>query len=265
MSREFNLKTKIYINAVPFDFEIFQVNEGVITSFKFDGRIFTDNGKSFKGKTEIENIKETPFEFTPEVISKQSHAYIPQGFRSQIIQDALNNIKEIFTSDEFKKKLLELHKNHNAPLPPSGLKAYTYRIFKQLINEGKIKRLSYGRFEKTKPETKQKPKSIKKEKVIEKVADEVIKEVDEKATSKVIKPVDSVVKPILLPGEKPIINQEKNFDWNKKRDEIIRDNFDELGPSGIFDKSLLPGFSLAEIRVRCQYLDLIDEYGNRTR
>lgn len=66
---------------------------------------------------------------------------------------------------------------------------------------------------------------------------------------------------IKLPGEKTV-SPEKNFHWNEKRDRVLRDNFDELGVQGIFDKSLLPGFSLTEIRKRCMELCLIDEYGN---
>jgi hypothetical protein len=55
----------------------------------------------------------------------------------------------------------------------------------------------------------------------------------------------------------------KTLKFTAKRDRILRDNFDELGHSGIFDKSLLPGFSLAEIRQRCIELKLLDQYGNR--
>jgi hypothetical protein len=54
----------------------------------------------------------------------------------------------------------------------------------------------------------------------------------------------------------------KSFYWTNKRDKIIKENFNELGASGIFDKSLLPGFSLTQIRTRCQDLGLIDQYGN---
>lgn len=71
--------------------------------------------------------------------------------------------------------------------------------------------------------------------------------------------------PIELPGEKPVHTPEKNFDWNSKRDSILVANFDSLGVSGIFDKSLLPGFTMTEIRKRCQELHLIDEYGNPMR
>lgn len=60
----------------------------------------------------------------------------------------------------------------------------------------------------------------------------------------------------------PIIETKKTFEWTKERDKIICDNFGELGISGIYDKSLLPGFSLMEIRNRCRKLDLIDQYGN---
>jgi len=60
---------------------------------------------------------------------------------------------------------------------------------------------------------------------------------------------------------KPV--KQKSFAWTKEQDQILRDNFDELGPSGIFDKSLLPGFGLLEIRRRYQDLGLLDQYGNR--
>lgn len=55
----------------------------------------------------------------------------------------------------------------------------------------------------------------------------------------------------------------KTLNFTKERDRILRDNFEELGHGGIFDKSLLPGFSLAEIRQRCIELGLLDKYGNR--
>jgi hypothetical protein len=55
----------------------------------------------------------------------------------------------------------------------------------------------------------------------------------------------------------------KTLNFTKERDKIIRDNFDVLGHSGIYDKSLLPGFSLAEIRQRCIKLGLLDKFGVR--
>ena len=55
----------------------------------------------------------------------------------------------------------------------------------------------------------------------------------------------------------------KTLNFTTERDRIIRDNFDVLGHSGIFDKSLLPGFSLAEIRQRCIELKLLDKFGVR--
>jgi len=55
----------------------------------------------------------------------------------------------------------------------------------------------------------------------------------------------------------------KNFEWNSKRDGILVANYDDLGVSGIFDKGLLPGFTMTEIRRRCQDLKLMDEYGNK--
>jgi len=54
-----------------------------------------------------------------------------------------------------------------------------------------------------------------------------------------------------------------SFNWTWRRDNIVRANFDVLGPSGIYDKSLLPGFTLHDIRKRCQVLGLMDQYGNR--
>jgi hypothetical protein len=53
----------------------------------------------------------------------------------------------------------------------------------------------------------------------------------------------------------------KTLGFNAKRDRVLRENFEELGVSGIFDKSLLPGFSLTEIRKRCMDLGLLDQYG----
>ena len=55
----------------------------------------------------------------------------------------------------------------------------------------------------------------------------------------------------------------KTLNFTKERDKILRDNFDVLGHSGIFDKSLLPGFSLAEIRTRCIELQLLNQFGVR--
>lgn len=63
--------------------------------------------------------------------------------------------------------------------------------------------------------------------------------------------------------DKPVLKSRKDaFQWTKDKDKIICDNFGKLGVSGIYDKSLFPGFSLAEIRKRCQELNLIDQYGN---
>jgi len=56
---------------------------------------------------------------------------------------------------------------------------------------------------------------------------------------------------------------EKGFEWNEKRDAVLVANFNSLGVSGIFDKSLLPGFSMTDIRKRCQDLKLIDEFGRK--
>lgn len=67
--------------------------------------------------------------------------------------------------------------------------------------------------------------------------------------------------PIEISGAKPIHTPEKNFDWNNKRDSLLVANFESLGVSGIFDKSLLPGFTMTEIRKRCIELKLMDEYG----
>jgi len=69
------------------------------------------------------------------------------------------------------------------------------------------------------------------------------------------------------PTRKPLAadhpaSSQKGFYWTEKRDKIIKDNFEELGPSGIYDKSLLPGFSLTQIRKHCQDLGLMDQYGN---
>ena len=56
-----------------------------------------------------------------------------------------------------------------------------------------------------------------------------------------------------------------NLGYSLTADEIIRKNFNDLGMQGIFDKGILPDFSLTEIRARCQAIGLIDEYGNRKR
>ena len=54
----------------------------------------------------------------------------------------------------------------------------------------------------------------------------------------------------------------KTLSWTKERDAVIRDNFKDQGVSGIYDKSMLPGFTMTEIRRRCQDLYLLDDYGN---
>ena len=59
----------------------------------------------------------------------------------------------------------------------------------------------------------------------------------------------------------PIIETKKSFQWTSEKDKILRSNFEALGVSGIYDKSLLPGFSLTEIRHHCQELGLIDQFG----
>lgn len=64
----------------------------------------------------------------------------------------------------------------------------------------------------------------------------------------------------LFQGPKP--SAKKPFQWTPQNDQIIMDNFKEHGVSGIYDKSLLPGFTLTEIRHRCQELHLIDSFGN---
>lgn len=61
--------------------------------------------------------------------------------------------------------------------------------------------------------------------------------------------------------EKPRIDPKTVFQWTPAKDKILRNNFNELGVSGIFDKILLPGFGLTEIRHRCQELGLIDQFG----
>jgi hypothetical protein len=57
--------------------------------------------------------------------------------------------------------------------------------------------------------------------------------------------------------------QKINFVWNDEHDKILKKYFDELGPSGIYQKGIFPSAALWEIRARCQDLGLLDQYGNR--
>lgn len=91
-------------------------------------------------------------------------------------------------------------------------------------------------------------------------AHEVVREWSKKNRSsknkeEVKQPEKTIVKKI------PLAETKKNFQWNKERDKILRDNFNELGHGGIYDKSLLPGFSLMDIRQRCIELGLLNKYG----
>lgn len=72
--------------------------------------------------------------------------------------------------------------------------------------------------------------------------------------------VEDVVAPVKA---KRAYVRHKTLNFTGKHDKIVRDNFEAMGPGGIYDKSLLPGFSLAEIRQRCIELRLLDKYGNR--
>ncbi len=42
----FTTKFSIGINGVAYELEIYQLDKGVVTAFKFDGRIFLDAGKN---------------------------------------------------------------------------------------------------------------------------------------------------------------------------------------------------------------------------
>ena len=55
-------KDKININSVDYDLEIFQLDQGVITAFKFDGRIFLDDGKAKQVSDEQKDKKDESLE-----------------------------------------------------------------------------------------------------------------------------------------------------------------------------------------------------------
>jgi len=71
------------------------------------------------------------------------------------------------------------------------------------------------------------------------------------------------LKKLALEQQKKNIEENKRFHerCTQKIDDTIRKNFDDLGVSGIYDASLLPGFTLGEIRHRCQDLGLVDAFG----
>lgn len=68
-----------------------------------------------------------------------------------------------------------------------------------------------------------------------------------------------------LKPETPKPEPKKTLGWTPERDQKLRDAFTkkDLGVSGIYDASILPGFSLTEIKQRCQELGLLDQYGLR--
>ena len=52
--------------------------------------------------------------------------------------------------------------------------------------------------------------------------------------------------------------------FTTKQDTVIKEHFDELGPSGIYLKNLLPQhYSLTDIKQRCMELKLMDAFGNK--
>lgn len=194
-------KTIININGDDVYFEVYQVDQGVITGFKLGGRIFkeitSDNILEVK-EDEINNVSNINNITNISNINK------------------INNVsKEIKVCSKCKKEkqLSEFYPNKGA------CKECVSLYNKKYVESKKNKEDNPG---------KPKPSYIK------------------------------------IPGEKTITpsSEPKGFYWNEKRDRVLRDAFDELGVSGIFDKGLLPGFSLTDIRKRCMELCLIDEYGN---
>ena len=86
---------------------------------------------------------------------------------------------------------------------------------------------------------------------------------NKKIRSETIKSEKQPETPLTKTGQEPVKTEsKKTLSWTKERDAVIRDNFKELGVSGIYDKSMLPGFTMTEIRRRCQDLHLLDDYGN---
>jgi hypothetical protein len=66
--------------------------------------------------------------------------------------------------------------------------------------------------------------------------------------------------------EQPTIEpvKQKSLSWTPERDQKLHDAFKkDLGPGGVYDADILPGFTMTEIRKRCQDLGLLDQYGLR--
>jgi hypothetical protein len=197
---ELHLRTKLWINNIPFDLEITHVDASVITGFTFDGRIFRETRFVSDSETIHSDItKQSETNRIPTVKIK-----IPPGVT---LEKVCSHCKKSKPLDAFHKSQTDSFGRQNTCKECNSIYNKEYK--------------------------KAKKKSV------------------------TVNP-----DPITLPGKKPAFVPKKNIDWNKDRDKVLRDNFDELSVSGIFDKSLLPGFSMTDIRTRCMELSLIDEYGN---
>jgi hypothetical protein len=208
-----NLKTDIYIDNVTFTFEIYQVDDGVITGFKFDNRIFRSTQLPSDKKIQLVIPPEVPKEPLYNFIEKEIQKIeVPKRSHKKTSTVPIEISEKHCSKCDKTKPVSEFNKSKQ---DRTGYQS-SCRICASIVNKKWLQ------------DHKKKQPDIKPEK---------------------------------QPETKKHEHKEA-FQWTKEKDKIILDNFKELGISGIYDKNLLIGFSLAEIRHRCQELKLIDAYGN---
>lgn len=114
---DLKIKTQIDINNVSHDFEIYQMDEGIITGFKFDNRIFRDmdkvkdaieqfielaNSDFFKKQDEKVN-KEKPNLEVPPTVPSETPQKVPENIPSKVPMKVCSTCKIEKPIDEFNK------------------------------------------------------------------------------------------------------------------------------------------------------------------
>ena len=203
--------------------DIFQVDNGVITAFKYDNRVF----RSVRPHASVYPA------FTEEELLPPGHKIIetekPISDHDKKKKEETKTKNPLFITEKHCPKCDTTKPRTDFNLSKkdrTGLQSYC----RECSNKNRTTVL------KTKPGKKHK-----------------------KAEQTTALPEQKQVIPEQIPQK---TEQKKGFTWTPERDQKLIEAFHaDLGISGIYDAGILPGFSLTEIRDRCQELKLIDAFG----
>lgn len=214
--------------------------------------------------TFIEKQKKTK---VPAATTKRE--YLPRGLGPQVRLYALNSVDDKFTIQQYQDKIREFYKNNAVPCRQATVDSISCESLKEFIKEKKIVKLKSKQYKKIQSEIvkpkKQPDSTPEKFSSYTPQSFPTATEIIEKEIKEDKPPAESAKETAeKLKKEQEAETKRFHQKCTKKVDDIIKKSFDEHGVSGIYDQKLLSGFSMTEIRRRCQDLGLLDQYGLRS-